>query len=335
MIPTFIFLIWVVFTFFYAAPLLVFYAFQSNPLYKREQELNRYLSFLFGPILASLLLYYLLLASTINFTGLLIFMGSICIAGLGCVFLHQFELLKNNGKALLLIFTVLAISFPIAYYTKAMGHDFAEYCLFSSTLASHQEINFSNYWYNANNDFYFVGLHGFAFPLLSYPESLFAETRNIPCYYFTLRFTHLYYSYMLLYSGFFFFRNRKKEMLVIYALVCFTSLHFIYIFTNYHLDTTRISAILGCLIVFFYILDEKVHQNYIFIFGFVAGLAAFIHSMNAIALGICLLVILQKFKFNIRISSYSTALYVAGGFIHYLLDMTIGRGWILENIKFF
>jgi len=324
-----------IFLHFLIAPLLFFNFLKSIFTEEQDEKYNFWLSFVFGPIFFALALYYIMMFTSVNASGIKLVAVLSTVTGIVGSVRNRFNFFRNFSRVQVLIGTLLLVISPLIYHLTPLGHDFAEYCLFSETLASHKSVNFDNYWYNEKSHFYYVGLHGFGFPLLGYYEASQSLNYGIENVYFTLKFTHVYYTILLIITGYFFFEKSDKRLFSYYLFFLCLSFLFLNTLTTIHIDTIRITTFLNCLLIIYLLIRKNLSRNYIYALSFMCGLAAFVHSINAILLGIFTGLTICLIDFKISRFTVTCFLFIIGGFIHYILDIFLGRGWIFDNIKFY
>lgn len=303
------------------------------------KQFNVLISLITGPLLFTLINYYSLLIpfSNNNYAFYLFFfvITLIVITSLIWVIKGSFNsLLKLNKKELLIFYVALLLLIPLFTLKPIAGHDFIEYCLFGKMLATRGTINWSNYWYDAQSGFYYVGLHGFSFPLFGSIEVWLSNKMQVVPKFLLIKSVTIYYALIIIANAFFLFSYLKKNLFWHFLVLLFSSFYFFTFVTNFHIDTYRTSLLLLCITFLFLIFENKIKID-LNIFALICGMAAFTHSLNAIVLFVSFFIpfIFIKNKAG-KILVYFLVLFFSG-YIHYFLDVVFGAGWIFKEIKFY
>jgi hypothetical protein len=325
--------------YFIAAPFYVFCILSKIYPAPGINHFNILISIIVGPLFLTLINYYCLLIPFANNNNafylyflilILITIYSIIYATKGNVV----ESLKVYKKELLMLYGVLLLLIPLFLLRPIAGHDFIEYCLFGQMLAERGTIDWSNYWYNAQTGFYYVGLHGFSFPLFGSIEVWLCDYLQVESKFLLLKSITFYYAIMIIANGYFLFAYLKKNLFWHFLALLFSSFYFLSFVTNFHIDTFRTSLLMLSITFLFLIFENKMKLD-LNLFAFIAGMAAFTHSLNAIALFIAFIIPLIYLRRNAgKIFVYFIILFFSG-YIHYFLDVVFGAGWIFRDIKFY
>ncbi|MCB0410756.1 MAG: glycosyltransferase family 39 protein, partial [Flavobacteriales bacterium] len=198
-------------------------------------------------------------------------------------------------------------------------------------------IHYVAHRFNAENNFYFVGLHGFSFPLLSTLERFldmpFGVEKDL-----YLRSITGYYGLLILMLVFHVLQRFNFLLGFIAAICLFLTSGFFITVREFHIDTYRIFFSVFAILAYIRISNER-NYFYLTIIGMLFGIAAFIHSISVF---ICFAFLLAFFAFsreriNIKIlySIYLFITMIVFGLLHYILDVTMGTGWLLQTIKFY
>ncbi|WP_070137799.1 hypothetical protein [Crocinitomix algicola] len=227
-------------------------------------------------------------------------------------------------KALLLFFTI--------------GHDFVQYLVQAEFIFKQKAIIYESHIFYPENGFYYVGLHGWSFPLQYSLECLVDDFMG---YGYGMYFKSLTTFYGILIISVVYF-TVKKHFNLFYACAAMFVLIFAKGFltatTNAHIDAYRI---------FFFVLSfyftlrliDNGRSNEIPLLAFLSGTSAFAHSLGviiAVIFGFTILFYLQK-KWVSKIKDaliYGVLTLVFGG-AHYIIDVFYGTGWIFKEIEFY
>lgn len=306
-----------------------------------------------GPALTSLIIYFSFLLLPGQASFFYIVMVCACIAAL---FFSSRKQIRPIGsmyaKSMLQTiqkadrYTVAFFSFLlvfIAYVTyktisvPITGHDTLEYALFAKALFGDKAIHYAAFHHFPDTGFYFVGLHGFSFPLLATWERLVNSLFLIDTDFYFRSIT-AYYSILLLGVCFYWLRKLSSMYAITGILLMICCFGYFSLLTSYHLDTYRILLLVVSWIFFVHAVRFGDMLS-ISLFGIFSGAQSFIHSLGFIlalaALGILFFLLkdtlLQRFKKTI----WAGILILLFGGIHYLIDIFWGTGWIFNTIKYY
>lgn len=317
-----------------------------------------------GPALASLMLYYLLVL--IPYKNSLFYLSIIFIVFLVMiavnrpaikdyvdlfqklygkskeVFVKQDNLkayFKHNNNAFLIIIAVLLIlGLSNLFLLAVPGHDFLVYMVQGNELFLDKAIVYTDHLYNPETGFYYVGLHGWSFPLQSTMEKMVDD-----CFFFgyDLYFKSLTLLYGLLLLTIVYYLGKRTfgniyAVLMVMVLVLAKG-YFISLLYS-HIDSYRI---------FFYTVStvfvlrqlDKPQWKTLPIIGFLVGTSGFSHSLGiilSVIVGAALLFFIPKnLKYRLKYLAVFTILVLAFGGFHYILDVFYGTGWIFKKIDFY
>ena len=317
-----------------------------------------------GPALASLLLYYLLLllpgytSPTYLAIIFLIYTTLIVINPKSInVFVKTFSSILKSGSLVFklntgvknyffntnnifigILFIVFAVGVKNILLTQMPGHDVLEYMVQGEYLFEDKAIEYVPHRYYPTTGFYYVGLHGWSFPLQVTLEKM---VDNITFFGFDLYFKSLtlWYGVLLLTIV---YTLSKKYMDVLYALSIISILclakGYLTSIIFFHIDSYRMFFF--CL-SFLFTLQQINKPNFksLPVLAFVAGTSGFSHSLGviiAIILGAGLLLYIPKnWRYKIKYLLTYTFLVLLFGGIHYVIDVFYGTGWIFKEIDFY
>lgn len=219
------------------------------------------------------------------------------------------------------------------------GHDVLEYAIQGKIFGVDKTIDYVKHRYSDVNDFYYVGLHGFTFPLFRTWEYLISDLFGRENNDFFFRAITGYYAYIVFFLSYTIIKKVNLKMAIAALAIMLFTYGFSLTIKEYHIDTLRICFVILSLVWMVICLTEEKDNALLFVFGLVLGTLALIHSFGFfISLIIMMAYLLfDKQAIKYRFFTFSKILIVfffTGGF-HYLLDIFIGTGWIFQNIKFY
>ncbi len=317
-----------------------------------------------GPVIATLLLYYLLLiiphqqnwfyllVITVFFTGLtLINKKSIPhflknISWTISQFLNLIRLkkglkhyfLQTNNIAIILLSPIIAYGCFNILLAQIPGHDVLEYLVQGEYFFNQKAIIYQSQNYNPVNGFYYVGLHGWSFPLQTTLEKLFDAVTfyGYDLYFRTLT---LWYGILIIAVVYYFTKKHTSLFFAIAAsLILVFTKGFFNAITSFHIDSYRIFLFtLSIIFILKYI--KTPHINTLILLSIFAGSSAFTHSLSvlvAIFIGLTLFLFYQENFYNrLKSSIIYTFLILLFGGVHYIIDVFYGTGWIFNELDFY
>lgn len=319
--------------FFFIVPSIPGYIFFSR-FFKEENTLKS-LVYAIGisPVISLLCLYYFLF----------LFNGLSPWFYLSIYTLFPFLLPLYKAKKYSLVFPkwhlilALALLF-VAVFFYASGkslteHDTLEYALQGKHFFNTLSVYYTPYPYHAENGFYYIGLHGFAFPLVFTWELFMNKVLNLEG---TILFQSINAIYAILLLCLVYSELKKyglKYAIIATLLIAFTT-GFIFNALQFHLEMLRQFLFLVFIIMFVRSLKSFSLLNML-IFAAIAGLQSTVHSIGAISSVIALAILFIFWIVNVKEKKYLHAFYssvvlILFGWIHYILDILIGTGWILK-----
>ncbi len=303
-----------------------------------------------GPFIISLLLYYALVlwpglpTPVLATLPLLIFCVVAFVArgwkrlwemfcGLPALFVRDRTLwwLALGSVLLLVVALVMLIFQPLVY------HDALEYAMQGQVFLRDRAIVYQRHHYDALSGFYYVGLHGFSFPLLFTWEGFAGDLLNVEGDLWTRSITS-WYTWLLVLFTWSLARRIHEAAALTTGFAMTAPLGFMLLLTIYHLDSYRL-FFFGASVAAFVALLKAPSSSRAWLFGVLCGAQAFIHSIGAILGGALwfLVVLMLPVPWSQRLrwcGSAAVAILFMGG-IHYLLDTFIGTGWIFQDIIWF
>lgn len=222
-------------------------------------------------------------------------------------------------------------------YKPLVDHDILEYGVQGRLFFESMAIRYEPHHYDPATGFYYVGLHGFSFPLLFTWEGLMRWATGTTGDAW-VRVQTPWFAWLLV-SFIWAWMRRFGAWLAVWTVGAFTlTLGFLYLNTIYHVDPVRIFLFTASLALFITVL-QRASVTGLVLWGVLLGAHALTHSLGMILapfmMGVYLLVSVGTWRERIgHLLVAWAALIVAGGF-HYVLDIFIGTGWLFKDITWF
>jgi hypothetical protein len=220
-----------------------------------------------------------------------------------------------------------------------MGHDMLEYAIQAKHFGKHKIIEYVSNRFHTENNFYYVGLHGFSFPLLGTWEYIFNETMGFYFNDFYLKSITSYYALLILLIQFYWVKKTSFLLAVFSNIMLFLTYGFYITIYEYHIDTFRIFMTISSFITLAYAVENSKDKFAIILFGILCGAQAFIHSFGVFISVFMVLSFFvfskEKWLYKIKKSLAITSIILLMGGIHYIVDVFFGTGWIFQQIKFY
>lgn len=236
------------------------------------------------------------------------------------------------GSAGLLVITILfLVNKPL------VDHDVLEYAVQGRIFLRDGSIRYSQFRFDDASGFHYVGLHGFAFPLLFTWEGLWGWALGVKSDLWARSVT-MWYGWLIIAFVWSVFRSMGRWMAVAGIIALSASLGFLFLVTIYHLDSFRIFFFTTAFAAFVALFRSPSRERVLLLAVLCAG-GAFIHSIGAIlcvVMWAVLLVMLQvPLMQRIRWTIPAIGVMLLLGGLHYVLDVLIGTGWIFQDIIWF
>jgi len=237
----------------------------------------------------------------------------------------------------LVIFFILGWSYYI--FSKELSeHDTLEYAVQGKMFYELKKISYRSVPYYPENGFYYVGLHGFSFPLLATLERITNGIIHSGDLFF--RSINSFYGILILWMGFLELFSKTNRW---YALVFVATLLSVYSFfetiMKYHIDNFRVFFVVTVLFYFVKLVNNFPVFNRPGIMAVLLGAMANAHSLGfmlTFLLWIPLFFLLnESFRKRVAYIVFVIFLMMLFGGIHYPIDMMAGTGWIFQNVKFY
>jgi hypothetical protein len=218
------------------------------------------------------------------------------------------------------------------------GHDMLEYSVQGRYFGEQKNIVYEQYHFNPENDFYYVGLHGYSFPLIRTWEYFFGEMLLKTDTDYLFRNISLYYYLLLFLFGFTLLSAKPFYIKLLWSVIMYLPLGFSNFMIGPHIDAYRIFMISVSLLLLYKAIE--CNHNFMFMLLFVfTGAQAFIHSLGVFIATIIMLsfflFVNKKMKDKLLLTAVFGFILLLMGNIHYLLDTFIGTGWIFQSIKYY
>jgi hypothetical protein len=371
----FVFVLLFILTYFYNSFSLNALVLKLDTDHVIEQPLALIFSLALAPYITTLILYYLLWLFPFQSALLYVFIVIICftvilvlskskVTTIRRFILSKFNFFDTNNKGAALIldnkffkiytnerivlFTnliPLSILLVVAFFwlkqiigTPISGHDMLEYAIQAKHFAREKLIAYIPNRYHAENNFFYVGLHGFSFPLIGTWEYLFSEIFGIYDNDYLLRSVTGYYGILILVLVYHFIKKYSRFYALSAITLLFSSYGFYLMVTDYHIDTYRIFMILAAFAGLGLAIKYPSSITLI-LFGVFTAAQAYIHSLGvfiAIFLSLSFFIFYPaKFSKKAVQSLVLFFIIMLFGGVHYVMDVFLGTGWIFQEIKYY
>lgn len=253
------------------------------------------------------------------------------------LFLHQTksEFLALFGKyylvgfIALLLFIFCQISYSI--FKPFTEHDSFEYAIQGKIFAKDLSIQYVKNRFDATSGFFYVGLHGYLYPLIYSLENIYTAFFSKPTDFLFRGLNNFYSLFVLLLAGTY-FKNKSLKLTLIVILTIIFNYSFFFTALQTSIDHLRIYLLLVFILLWQENLNEARFEFAILLF-IILGLSANTHSLNMIiscflffAWGI--LQLTNKKSFGLILVGLGA--FIIGGAFHYILDTFWGSGWIFN-----
>lgn len=300
-----------------------------------------------GPFLTTVVLYYALVfwhgipPVLLLLLPVLFFVGLSMSARDGWLKLKQAMLdipraLRDRSLWLFLLGSAFILFIAVIFLVNKslVDHDVLEYGVQGKIFLRDLAIVYQQHHFDLASGFYYVGLHGFSFPLLFTWEGLTASFVDIRSDLWVRSMT-MWYGWLLIAFLWSIVRRIDRWMAVASSIAVAVPVGFLFLVTIYHLDSYRIFFFTVALAGFVALLQAPSWERLI-LFSVLCGAQAFIHSVGAILAGtLCLVLLLfLPFRWGKRAAWVlcAAAVMLAVGAVHYVADVFLGTGWIFQDI---
>lgn len=228
----------------------------------------------------------------------------------------------------ILIFSMMWMRLTLKY--PLVEHDILEYAVQGMIFARNLNLDYVPHRFDPVSNFYYVGLHGFSFPLLSTWQWLVNFTLGFKTDFF-FRLQSGYY-FILIFVQVYILARKLMKKYAIYPLLSLVVVYWFYdMLFDYHIDSYRLYLFFLAVMSIFVFLN-KPSGVFLVLTSITCGLAAFAHSTAALALIFCAPVFLfyypASFMKRIWVISLFFILVIFFGAGHYIMDTLVGTGWV-------
>lgn len=320
---------------FFILPAVPGYVFFSRFFNYEENNSLKPLIYALGisPVFSLLVLYY----SMLIFKGLhpffYVFIFYFSPYLLFIIKLNTIRLHFPDWKYLAGIISFFVLVFFYASRKALTEHDTLEYALQGKHFFNYLSVYYTSFPFHEENGFYYIGLHGFAFPLIYTWELMINQLFHSDSI-LLFKAVNSVYALLLLLLVFTELRKFGLKYAIAATFILALTSGFIFNALQFHLEMIRQFLFLAFVMFFINALTQHFFSA-LLVFSAIAGLQSTIHSIGAIAAAIALaIVILKLFITNSDKKLYhsllATVFLIVFGWIHYILDILIGTGWILK-----
>ena len=312
-----------------------------------------------GPVFTSLILYYLLLflphqSNLFYLFGVFaIYIFILLFPGRKYFFILWLEIkkkievtkkrLKNSDvyyKTEIILFSsiiiLLLVSFLFLYCTNTLhtpldGADALRYGTLSKIIYTEKSLEYRWIHYYPKTGFYYRTNHAPSFLLLLTWEKIMDSPFKVDkdLYYKSIS---TYYALLILCITFFWLSRKNKYLALLGIFALLSGFSFFQTLITQHLDSYRIFFLAISWISLAYFIEKKDILSF-WLLAVFSGFAAFAHTIGAVIVVFnCLALFIfmhGKLKYRFKRLSAVTVLIIAFGWLHYILDIFWGYGWII------
>ncbi len=322
---------------------------------KNSENLHPLLSLLVGiglsPYLIAILLNYLLWiiphqSDSFYFIAVIIVFVLLAFVGrkeIRALLASIMSMLRNLHKGLIVMgfFGLIIFMIGWSYYltTKSLTeHDTLEYAVQGKVFYDTKEVSYDAHNYDEESGFYYVGLHGYSFPLIASWERICNGMLGYRSDLFFRSVNSLYGIWILLSIVLIAYKAAGRHLaLILLIALPFTYGYYETIF-KYHIDLYRI-FFLNFSLLGMYFLIKKPSWGLAVVLALIMGAQANAHSLGALLyileLGVIFFFLPLQWIPRLRYFAAILILSLLFGSLHYLVDVIWGTGWILQEIKFY
>lgn len=212
-------------------------------------------------------------------------------------------------------------------------HDILEYGTQGRIFLRDMAVHYERHHYDPISGFYYVGLHGFSFPLLFTWEGLFGPTTDI-----WVRSMTPWYVWLLVALIWSTMRSVGPWAPLWTLALMGSTLAFIYMDLIYHVDPLRVFFFTASMLLFVQLIQTPSIATAL-VLGVLLGAHAHLHSLGMILgclmCGVLLVVNWASIASRIRWVLVAGVPFMLAGGAHYIVDMLYGTGWLLKDITWF
>jgi len=311
-----------------------------------------------GPIFTSLLLYYLLLffphqSYFFYLSGVIIIYFVILSLGrkshsVLCTDIikrikekkQKFKNLNIYQRIELILFpsiiAILLASFLFLYLTNTLhtsldGTDVLRYGTLGKIFFIEKSLDYRWIHYYPKTGFYYSTNQAPSFPLLLTWEKIMDSFFNVDkdLYYKSIS---TYYGLLVLIIMFFWLARKNKYLAILGIFALLSGFSFFQTLIIQHLDSYRIFFLTISWVFLAYAIEKKDFLSFLLL-GIFSGFAAYSHTIGAVIVvfnSLALFIFMKgKLKQKLRKTSFVAFLIITCGWVHYILDIFWGYGWII------
>ena len=250
------------------------------------------------------------------------------------------ELWARSSTWVFLLFSVLWIWWSYLLLMRPlMGHDVLEYAVQGRHLFLEKAVVYQAHHYHELSGFYYVGLHGWGYPLQQSWACLWDDAMGQGGFDLFFKAQTPWYGFLVMALVYRQLRGVDGRLANLGLLVMTMTYGWLLTTYSFHVDTFRIFLLMALLLVTMMAV-KRADGFSLTAVGIFGGLAAFAHSLGVLVAGISLFTLLLFLPGKLikerlpRLVGIGALLLLFGG-IHYVMDVFYGTGWIFKSIKFY
>jgi hypothetical protein len=308
----------------------------------------------FSPFLIALLVYYCLLIIPNQADALYLAITYGCFVAIGLITRKEIAGLLIGVKSTLAFFfktkkilflgailMSMCFIFGWSFYLSSKHlteHDVLEYAVQGKVFYESKLIGYSAHRYDPISGFYYVGLHGFSFPLQATNERMLNAIFGFQGDLLFKSFNSLYG--ILILAGLFIYSLKRNGFIFAASLGLSLTLSYGFFETimKYHIDNFRIFYFMASIFLITVYL-KKTDLRILVLTSIFLAAQANSHSLGCMLaiLELLILFLLVNKSLLIKVKEFGIAaiVFLIFGALHYVLDVLIGTGWIFQEVKFY
>ncbi|REJ82333.1 MAG: hypothetical protein DWQ39_12110 [Bacteroidetes bacterium] len=225
----------------------------------------------------------------------------------------------------------------LVLHRPLVEHDILEYATQAKIFFRDRALEYLPLRYDELSGFFYVGLHGFLFIMLSVWEQFFNSCFGLESDYLFRSMTNVY-GILILLTAYYWLRKIDTRLALISGAVLMLNSGIITTFLVYHVDMFRIFLLMSSVILMLKAINSGDRLSFLLL-GIFSGLSANAHSIGVFAafafVGIVFLLMDGNFLKRVRAALFLSAIILLFGGLHYVVDIFNGTGWIFKDIKFY
>jgi len=244
---------------------------------------------------------------------------------------HQREFIIFTSILILFLASFLFLYLTNTLQTPLDGTDALRYGTLGKIFFMEKSLEYKWIIPYPKTGFYYVTHSAPSFPLLltweKIMDSFFKADKDL--YYKSLS---TYYGLLILITMLFWLSKRSKYLALLGVFSLLSGFLFFQTLITQHLDSYRIFFLVVSWIYLAYAIEKKDSLSFL-ILGIFSGLAAFSHTIGAVIVifnCLALFIFLKgNLKYKLKKTTFVFILVIAFGWLHYILDIFWGYGWII------